>query len=273
VCAAGTLRATVLVNVAPPAPVRTAAAPVVLVVDDARGFVHDSIPAARHALVRTGRRDGRRMVVLAAARELTAARLSGADAVAFVQTSGDPPLGPGGRERLVRFVRRGGGLVLLHAASTAFERWPTWSRIVGARFVAHAPFGPAMVSVTRDVATRRVPLRFSVADELYEFDRDPRRSGARILARQAGGDRRPLAWRRHEGRGRVFHSALGHPVAAWADGDPRLALVRAGARWASSASSPTATAAPGSGRAGAGYEAAPAGFVRKDGMRPAHSPR
>ena len=232
-----------LVDLPPPAPVRAAAAPVVLLVADARGFVHDSIPAAQRALVRVGRRDGRRVVVLRLARELTAERLRGAEAIAFVQTSGDPPLGPGGRERLVRFVRGGGGLVLLHAASTAFERWPAWGRMVGARFVRHPPFGPVTVSVTPDAATRSVPRRFRVPDERYEFDRDPRRSGARVLARQVGGDRRPLAWRRSEGRGRIFLSALGHPGAAWADGDPRLALVRAGLRWAIGGSSAAITTA------------------------------
>jgi type 1 glutamine amidotransferase len=236
----------VLVDLPPPAPVRAAAAPVVLVVADARGFVHDSIPAAQRALVRVGRRHGRRVVVLRLARELTAERLRGADAIAFVQTSGDPPLGPGGRERLVRFVRGGGGLVLLHAASTAFERWPAWGRMVGARFVRHPPFGPVRVSVAPDAATRSVPRRFRVPDERYEFDRDPRRSGARVLARQGGGDRRPLAWRRAAGRGRVFVSALGHPGAAWADGDPRLALVAAGLRWAIGGSSSTVTTSRGS---------------------------
>jgi type 1 glutamine amidotransferase len=217
-----------------------AAAPVALVVADARGFVHDSIPAAERAIVRAGRRDGVRVVVLARARNLTAARLRGAAAVVFVDTTGDPPLAAGGRERLLRFVRRGGGLVVLHGASNGFVRWPAWGPLIGARFVRHPPFGRGTVSVAGDVTTTGVPARFTVADEFYAFDRNPRGTGATVVARVAGGDRRPLAWRRAEGRGRVFHDALGHPDAAWADGDPRLALVRGGLRWAARVSRPAA---------------------------------
>ncbi len=221
---------------APPPRPAAAAAPAALVVADPRGFVHGSIPAAQRALGRIGRRDGLRVVVLARARDLTAARLRGARAVVFLDTTGDPPLGVGGRERVVRFVRRGGGLVVLHAASNGFTRWPAWGPLTGGRFVTHPPLGPGTVSVTRDVATRGVAARFTVADEFYVFDRDPARGGARVLARLAAGDRRPLAWRRAEGRGRVFHDALGHPDEAWADGDPRLSLVRAGLRWAAGVS-------------------------------------
>jgi hypothetical protein len=204
----------------------------VLVVADARGFVHDSIPAAQRALVRIGRRDGRRVVILRRARDLTARRLRSARAVVFVDTTGDPPLGAGGRERVVRFVRAGGGLVVLHAASNGFTRWPDWGRLIGGRFVRHPPLRRDTVAVTPDTTTRGVPRRFTTDDEFYVVDRDPARDGARVVARMATHDRRPLAWRRTEGRGRVFHDALGHPTSAWTDGDPRLALVRAGLRWA-----------------------------------------
>src|SRR5215218_1308075 len=154
-----------------------------LIVGDARGFVHDSIPAAERALVRVGRRDGVRAVVLARASDLSAARLRAASAVVFVDTTGDPPLGAGGRLRLVGFVR-----------------WPAWGRLIGARFVTHPPFGPGAVSVAGDVTTAGVPARFTVRDEFYAFDRNPARGGARIVAHLATGDRRPLAWRRAEGR-------------------------------------------------------------------------
>ncbi len=221
-----------LADAAPPSPVAAVAAPVVFVVADPRGFVHDSIGAAQRALVRIASRDGRRVVILSRARDLTAARLRHARAVVFVDTTGDPALGAGGRVALTRFVRAGGGLVVLHAASNGFLRWPDWGGLIGGRFVRHPPLRPATVNVTSDIATRGVPRRFDVADELYVFDRDPRRGGARVLARLATHDRRPLAWRRREGRGRVFHDALGHPSSAWVDGDPRLTLVRAGLRWA-----------------------------------------
>jgi hypothetical protein len=207
----------------------TLAPATVLVVSDPRGYVHASIADAERALVRIGRRDGQRVVVLAAARDLTAVRLRQARGVVFVDTTGDPPLGPGGRGRLLRFVRAGGGLVALHGSSNGFVHWPSWAGLVGARFVRHPALRRDAVTVRRDVAG--VASSFSVDDEFYVVDRDPRVTGATVVARLTRGDRRPLAWRRPEGRGRVFHDTLGHPELAWQDGDPRLALVRAGLRW------------------------------------------
>jgi hypothetical protein len=225
----------VLADAPPPVPVAAAAPATVLVVADPRGFVHDSIGSAERGLQRLGRPDGLRVAVLGRARELTGARLRGARVVVFLDTTGDPALGAGGRDALVRFVRAGGGLLVLHAASNGFARWPAWGGLIGARFVSHPPLGTGTVRVRGDATTRGVPATFTVDDEFYAFDRDPRREGATVVARLATGDRRPLAWRRSEGRGRVFHDALGHPDAAWADGDPRLALVGAGLRWVAGA--------------------------------------
>jgi type 1 glutamine amidotransferase len=112
------------------------------------------------------------------------------------------------------------------------HRWPGWAPLTGARFVRHPPLRTDAVVVARDGPTGLAPRRFRTEDEFYVVDRDPRSTGARVLARLGSHDRRPLAWRRREGRGRIFADLLGHPAQAWADGDPRLALVRAGLRWA-----------------------------------------
>ena len=200
----------------------------VLVVSEARGFVHDSIPAAQRALVALGPGLGVRVRLLASGRELTAARLRGTGAVVFLDTTGDVPLGAGGRERVLRFARRGGGVVALHAATNGFPGWAAWPSLVGARFVSHPPLREDEVTVRADASTRGVPRRFRALDELYVHDRA--RPG-RVVARLATGDRRALVWRRSSGRGRVFTSTLGHPDEAWAARDPRLLLARAGLRW------------------------------------------
>jgi hypothetical protein len=65
----------------------------VLVVSEARGFVHDSIPESVGFFRRLGRRDPRiRVVALRGARHLTPARLAKADAVVFASTTGELPL-------------------------------------------------------------------------------------------------------------------------------------------------------------------------------------
>ncbi len=213
------LSAAVLLAVAAPA----AAAPeTVLVVGDARGYVHASIPAAKAAIERVPGIDAREI----AAADLTAARLRGADAVVFAVTNGDIP---GDRRALRRFVRRGGGLAGFHSASGTFRSWPRWETLLGGRFLRHdAPATETIRVRTGHPAVRGVPASFRLHEEFYRHE--PGVGGrARVLARW-GDERLPLVWVRTPGRGRVFYDARGHFDATWTD--PRHeALVRSGLRW------------------------------------------
>jgi type 1 glutamine amidotransferase len=213
------LAAALLLGLAAPA---TAAPKRVLVVSEARGFVHESIPAARAALERLDGIDVRQV----AARDLTARRLRRADAVAFAVTTGDLPID---RPALRRFVRRGGGLLGFHSATDTFPSWPGWERLIGGRFVRHDVPAVETVTVrTNHPAVRGVPASFALHEEYYRHEPGVVRR-ARVLARW-GPQRLPLVWVRTPGRGRVFYDALGHFPATWSD--PRHeALVRSGVRW------------------------------------------
>jgi type 1 glutamine amidotransferase len=221
-----TLLAAALLAAAPaPAP---AAPRTVLVVSEARGFVHDSIPDARAALRLLDAREPALRVQEVGAAALTGARLSRADAVVLANTTGDLPVD---RRALARFVRRGGGLAGFHSATDTFPSWPRWEALIGGRLERHDPAGTVeTVRMTRPrhPAVRGLPERFSLAEEFYVHAPGVARR-ARVLARW-GPERRPLVWVRSPGRGRVFYDALGHIGATWSD--PRQqALVRSGLRW------------------------------------------
>jgi uncharacterized protein len=217
------------------APAPAGAARRVLVVTEARGFVHDSIPAALALMRDLGRRSSAYDVVaLSGASRLTPARLSGAAAVAFVNTSGELRLPPGGRAALLAFVRRGGGLLGAHSAADTFHGWPAFGRLLGGEFLRHPPYGPGTLIVEDGAhpATRSLPRRFAVDDEFYEFTRNPR-CCVHVLARLdtgPGGPDRPLIWCRRYGAGRVFYDTLGHASGMWGDRRQR-ALISGGLRW------------------------------------------
>jgi uncharacterized protein len=210
----------------------------VLVVSEARGFVHDSIPAAISFYVELGRRSPRFDVVhLGGAARLTRSRLSRAEGVVFANTSGELPLPD--RGALVRFVRSGGALVGTHSATDTLHSWPGWSRMLGARFQRHgAPTtGRVVLEDRRHPATRRLPASFRLREEFYEFTSSPR-ARAHVLLRldpsSVPDELRPdipLAWTRRFGRGRVFYDALGHFPETWSDTRQRR-LVAGGLRWA-----------------------------------------
>jgi uncharacterized protein len=192
----------------------------VLVVTETRGFVHDSIPAAK-AMVGSL---GYRTAFLEGARELTANRLRRARVVVFLNTSGELHVDAAGKRRLLAYVRDGGGFVGTHSAADTFHDWPRFQTMLGAEFRSHPPPGPATVDVVDRAFT--ATRSFAITEEFYAFKR---RAPFHVIARLRGGG--PLAWWRRYGRGRVFYDALGHFPATWSDPHQRR-LVADGLRWA-----------------------------------------
>ncbi len=201
-------------------PAAPAPAAELLVVTEARGFVHGSIPAARRSVAGLGYRTR----LLAGADQLTAARLAGAKAVVFLNTSGELRLDGAGRRRLLGWVRDGGAFVGAHAAA---DTWPAWSGfhdMLGADFRGHGPPGVHRVRIVdRRFTTQR---SFSIREEFYAFRG---RTARHVIARRPDGG--ALAWTRRYGRGRVFYDALGHFAATWRDPRQRR-LMADGLRWA-----------------------------------------
>jgi uncharacterized protein len=197
--------------------------PPLLVVTETRGFVHDSIPAAKAMVASLGYPTR----FLNGARELTAARLRGAGAVVFLNTSGELHLDAAGRRRLLAYVHDGGAFVGAHAAADTFAGWPAFHRMLGADFLGHAPADPTP-STRIDVVDRAFTKvrSFLIGDEFYRFRARAKRH---VVLREHG--RGPLAWWRRYGRGRVFYDALGHFPATWSEPHQRQAMAD-GIRWA-----------------------------------------
>ncbi len=164
-------------------------------------------------------------------------------------------------EALESFVRSGKGLVIIHAASYAFgtmevlgERmtrtgrfeppWPQYAEMVGASWSAEAPrTGHGRRHVFRVKFTdREHPIArgmeesFLISDELYHnFRMKPH---ARILATayddpkmNGTGKEEPILWTVEHGKGRVFHTALGHDTSAMQAPGFAATLAR-GTEWA-----------------------------------------
>ncbi len=214
----------------------------VLVLTETKGFRHESIADGKRLLRTLGAESPSFDVsFVSRSRDVTPKRLSGTEAIVFLNTSGKLPFAKEQASALRRFIREGGGLVGFHAASdtrvAGFAEFP--AGVLGARFKKHPFIGPGRVVVEdrSHPATREVPESFSIEEEFYFFRTNPR-PRAHVLARldvsSFGGDPaedRPLVWCRREGKGRVFYDALGHFPATWRDANQR-ALARGGVRWA-----------------------------------------
>ncbi len=155
--------------------------------------------------------------------------------VVLAYTQGDVGLSDAARERLLAFVRGGGGFVGLHCALDSHPGWTDYARMLGGRFERHPPFGPVAVRVD-DVShpvTAGLPAAWSLADEFYHLT-DWIPDGAHVLmtgVSPEGGERRPVTWTRQWGEGRVVGTILGHGPETHADGRFQ-ALVAQALRWA-----------------------------------------
>ncbi len=143
------------------------------------------------------------------------------------------------RENLARLVNQGKGLVVIHLACGAFEDWPEYVRLVGKvwdRKTFHDPYGPFQVHITRkDHPITRGLSDFQTNDELYVCltGATPVEVLATAHSKITNKDQ-PMAFVLNYGKGRVFHTPLGHNARA-IEMPGTAELLRRGCLWAAGA--------------------------------------
>ena len=134
------------------------------------------------------------------------------------------------KQSFTEFLKRGGGLVVIHAGLASFRKWPEFGAIIGARFDNH-PWNSGS-TVTLKIEDPKHPLMgafpepsFVLSDEIYQFKTPYSREKLRVLlsldtsktelrrgrlAIRRTDDDFALSWIKNYGKGRVFYGALGH---------------------------------------------------------------
>ena len=140
------------------------------------------------------------------------------------------------RANLVKFVEDGGGLMYFHFTCGAFQEWPGFEQIAGRvwnpKLRGHDPHGTFTVRITdKNHPVTQGLNDFETLDELYtclDGTRD-----IHILAEatsKVDGRSYPIAFVFDQGKGRVFHTVLGHDLRALES--PAVAvLLKNAARW------------------------------------------
>jgi type 1 glutamine amidotransferase len=213
-------------------------------------------PLLRDILQKTGRFDVR---VIEEPAGVTAATLAGFDVIVLDYQG--PRWGAATERAVLDFVNRGKGLVAVHAASYAFgglpvlgaghkptglvePAWKEYGDMLGAVWVTdpkpatgHGPrhlFTVEPGKPAHPVTNGLEP--FKIHDELYRNFRF--RPGVNVIATafddpayQGTGKNEPVLWTVNYGKGRVFHTILGHDIAAMQTPGFQASLAR-GAEWA-----------------------------------------
>lgn len=155
--------------------------------------------------------------------------LAMADAIFFLGHR-DVPIDEEQKKELLAFVRDDGkGFVAAHTGLTAFEAWPEFGELIGARYDGHPWHAPGtVINEGADFpATRHFPSTFAISDEFYQ----PKAfsPNARVLLRldvskmpphpELRNQGFPLAWAKTYGKGRVFYSSFAHDASTWDNRD------------------------------------------------------
>jgi len=134
-----------------------------------------------------------------------------------------PDPGPRARANLKDAVQDGTGLVLVHFACGAFQEWPEFVKIAGRvwdpNLRGHDPHGKFTVKIVDDKHPAMKAMKeFETVDELYTCLTGQTPIKVLATARSKVDDKDyPMAFVLNYGKGRVFHSVLGHDVQALAN--------------------------------------------------------
>ena len=225
----------------------------ILAIGQSNGFQHDAVSDGLAAIYNLGKETGLwetyirtdTQLITKKKVEANGKNLDYFDAV-FFYTTGELSLDDSQKADLIKFVKEDGkGFIGSHSAIDTFYKWPEYGEMVGAYFDGHPwnQFQAPIIVEDRDFpATRHLPERFTILDEIYQprnFSRDHVRVLMRMDPDQIDLTRKgvnrtdrdfAVAWVREYGKGRVFYSTFGHRTEVWERPDIRKMWVEA-AKW------------------------------------------
>lgn len=200
----------------------------VLVFSKTTGFRHESIPAGIDLIEQLGAANGFAVDVTEDAGWFTSQTLEQYGAVVWLNTTLDV-LDAAEESAFRSYIESGGGFVGVHSAADTEYGWAWFGELLGgdAWFMSHPEVQEAALDVEdrEHPSSRHLPLRFTMTDEWYNFQHNPRASVTVLLTidektyepgADAMGDH-PIAWYHQIAAGRAWYTAMGHEIEIYAD--------------------------------------------------------
>jgi type 1 glutamine amidotransferase len=140
---------------------------------------------------------------------------------------------------LLRFVHEGGGLVFFHSSTSAFYTWPEFKQISTAAWIMDSTWHGPVSQVKVSILNREHPVTSGITD-FYIMDELWINAGQnevfKILATAADTEEntgeQPAIFVGNYGKGRIFHTILGHNETSLRNEGFQMLILRA-AEWAS----------------------------------------
>lgn len=196
----------------------------VLLITQAAGFRHSSIPVAATTVRTLGDKTGLWEVCGEAgtaeqvAAAITAENLKGVDLVFFANTTGNLGFTPEGKTAFYQWIEKGGAYAGVHSAADTFHGDAAYLNLVRGEFLTHGPQVKVQVfnQDPKHPATKDLPASFEIFDEIYLYKNWERGRVHVLLSMHQHPNKPdekgdfPVAWTNRVGRGRMFYTSLGH---------------------------------------------------------------
>jgi type 1 glutamine amidotransferase len=132
------------------------------------------------------------------------------------RTAGDetPWMDDATQAAFAAFVRRGGGLLVIHSGSAGYADTTVLRPLLGGVFVSHPPQCPVTVTPLSDHPLSAGSAEFTLQDEHYQMTLDDPAADVFVTTLSQHGSQ-PGGWLRRDGLGRVCMLTPGHNLEVW----------------------------------------------------------
>lgn len=145
------------------------------------------------------------------------------------------------KQALLEFIRKGGGFITFHASTSAFYGWPEFKKVTTAAWLmdqtSHGKISPTEVNISNQKhQVTKGMTEFHIPDELWinaEINPDfmVLATATNEQLKKEGISEQPAVMVKKYGRGRIFHTILGHDARAMRNIGFKQLLLR-GTEWA-----------------------------------------
>jgi len=196
----------------------------ILIFTKTNGFRHESIPAGVEAFIELADKNNIQAKHTEEVDFFNSDSLSNIDGIVFLSTSGDI-FNNKQQQALKQFVRSGGGVMGVHAATTTEYNWPWFGNMLGAYFDQHPRIQEARVHVKDPdhSSTSFLPSAWTRTDEWYNYKQISDdihvllELDERTYEGGTNGAHHPIAWcHKYEG-GHIFYTGLGHTIESYSE--------------------------------------------------------
>jgi type 1 glutamine amidotransferase len=198
--------------------------PRVLVFSKTAGYYHTSIPAGINAIKKIGAQNNFSVDTTTDASKFTDENLKQYKLIVFLSTTGNL-FDTLQKQAFQKYVRNGGGVVGIHAATDAEYNWPWYGKLMGGYFESHPKQQTAKLLIPEygHPATKGLPGIWQRFDEWYNFkelNKDVHvllTLDERSYTGGKNGDFHPVSWWQDIESGRMFYTALGHTDSSYTE--------------------------------------------------------